>query len=148
MKNQEEIKLLQKMALEKLDSDINLADAFHEIASYLEKKSEGLYAELGFNSSVNNYQERTRIFILYQFLCQSIQFYNAKLSTKELSYANDLVEKVEVGYFKDETVNSSFAQELREENYTIDAKSAELSLQARIVSVLNDVMPDGAWVVE
>lgn len=148
MKNQEEIKLLQKLALEKLDSDINVADAFHEIANYLEKKSEGLYAELGFNSSINKYQERTKIVILYQFLCQSIQLYNADLSTKELSYANDLVEKIEVGYFNDETVDSTFAQELRKENYKIDAKSAELSLQARIVSILNDVMPDGAWVVE
>ncbi len=148
MKNQEEIKFLQKLALEKLDFDIDVADAFHEIASYLEKKSQGLHAKLGFNSSVNKYQERTRIIILYLFLCQSIQLYNTDLSTKELSYANDLVEKIEVGYFKDEIVDSTFAQELREENYTLDAKSAEHSLQTRIVSILNDVMPKGAWVVE
>lgn len=144
----EKIELLRQMATDTIDSDLSLADAYFKISNYLEDKSKGLNAELSFQSSQTEFDERTRIIVLYQILTSLNQIYGLDLSSKELSYSNDLIEKVEVGYFNDESVDSTFAEELREQNYSMDGKSAEISLQTRIVYVLQDVMPEGAWVVE
>ncbi len=91
---------------------------------------------------------RTRVELLSNFLLQFISLYEEALSVKQISYANDLLEKIGVGYLDDEESDSSYAQQLRQENYKISGHDAEFSLQVRISTLLDELIPSGAWIVE
>lgn len=79
---------------------------------------------------------------------------NGKLdySDKEYGYLADELEDVEVGYFKDESVDSDYAKRLRDEGFTMTEQEAIDTLQHRIESIEEEVGPvqyaDGGGVGE
>lgn len=68
---------------------------------------------------------------------------NGKLdySDKEYGYLVDELEDVEVGYFKDESVDSDYAKRLRDEGFTMTEQEAIDTLQHRIESIEEEVGP-------
>ena len=54
---------------------------------------------------------------------------------KQYSWLCDEIEDVQVGYYKDEDVNSDYANNLRKEEYTLTEKEAIILLENRIESI-------------
>lgn len=148
MKTSDLAKFLRKSASEIIDNDLRLADALYQISDHLVERSEGTRNQLQFPSFGTEFNPRTRVKLLSTILLQLTTIYESSISSKQISYVSDLVEKIEVEYFDDEENDSSFAQQLRLENYEISAHDSEFSLQVRISNLLQELMPSGAWIVE
>jgi len=54
---------------------------------------------------------------------------------KEYGWLCDELEDVEVGFYKDESIDSGYAERLREENYTLTEEEAINILEHRIESI-------------
>jgi len=59
-------------------------------------------------------------------------------SEKEYGYLQDELENVEVGYFKDDSVDSDYAEELREQGFTMNLQEAIDTLEHRLDSIDED----------
>lgn len=147
MKKSDLTKFLRNSAGEIIDEDVLIADALYRISDHLEENSEGTGEQLQFLSFGTEFNPRTRVKLLSTMLIQLTTIYESAVSSKQLSYVNDLVDKIEVGYL-DEKNDSSFADQLRLNNYNLSAYDSELSLQVRISNLLQEVMPIGNWIVE
>ena len=60
-------------------------------------------------------------------------------SDKKYGYLNDEVEDVQVGYFKDDDLDSSYAEELREEGFEMDLQDAIDTLEHRLSSISEEI---------
>lgn len=152
MKKKKHSEIIREIAIRNVLFDEKLTDVLHKTADYLEH-IEGLqttFRRLNFADADfrQGYSEKTKISALMAMVDILFNLYATELSEKEYGYANDLYDKVAVGYFKDIHADSTFAEGLRESKYSIDFESAEISLQARIIRLLEDVMPKGNWLVE
>jgi hypothetical protein len=153
MKKKAQSEIIREIAIRNVLIDENLTNILHKAADYLEniQNIKTVFKNSNLDESIfeETYSEKSKISALIAILDIITNLYVSDLSEQEYAYANDLYDKVAVGYFKDSYVaDSSFAEDLRENNYFIDFKSAEISLQARIIRLLEDVMPKGYWIVE
>jgi hypothetical protein len=65
-------------------------------------------------------------------------------SEKEYGYLNDEIEDVQVGFFKDEDLDSDYAERLREEGFELTAEEAYNILSHRIDSI-NEELEEGKY---
>lgn len=148
MKKEDLASFLRKAAGEIIYDDLLLADALYKISDHLVKRSEGTRNQLQFTSFGTEFNPRTRVKFLSTILLQLTTIYESSIASKEKSYVNDLVERIEVGYFDDEENDSDFANHLRLSKYELSADDSEFSLQVRISNLLQELMPSGSWIVE
>lgn len=65
------------------------------------------------------------------------QIYQNDLTTNQVGWNNDAVEDVEVGYLKDDSVDSTYAENLRSENFSMTFEEALGHLETRFQNTFN-----------
>lgn len=148
MKKYELAALLQGSINEIVETDTRLAEGLFRLIDRL-RKSQGRaeFPKLPCFSA-HEFSQRERVAVLMSVLDQLASVYEDSISPKQMSYVNDLLDKISVGYFEDSKSDSSFVEELRIRNYKISDPDAEFALQVRISNLLEETMPNGAWIVE
>lgn len=123
-----------------ITNDIQLADHIYDLAD-LVLKGEAVSLNFTYVKSKRvGYNPRTRIKLLANILTELADVYFAVITPKQLAYANDLIDEVEIGFLRDTDNDSDFARELKQTGLTVSAEDAEISLKLRIVRLIEDVM--------
>lgn len=141
-------RLLQGSINEVIETDTRLAEDLYRLIDRLTKSQRRAEFPIPPCSSADEFSQSERIAVLVSVLDQLAAVYEDSISPKQISYVNDLLDKIAVGYFDEPEAESSFVQELRSGHYTISARDAEFALQVRISNLLEETMPSGAWIVE
>lgn len=139
---------LQGSIRELVETDIGLAEDLYRLIDRLRKSQRQAEIPKPQCVSAEEFSQIERVAVLMSVLDQLSSVYEDSISPKQISYVNDLLDKIAIGYFDDPDVDSTFAEELRIGNYTISARDAEFALQVRISNLLEETMPSGAWIVE
>ena len=140
MSVQKSVKYLRLAAAETINHDLTLADHLYDLADGLGGEKITPVGKFNFSSNKIGYNSRTRIKLLVQWLTELANIYESDITSKQLSYANDLIDEVEVGFLCDTEIESDFAKPLRENGFSISPNDAELSLQVRIVRIMEELM--------
>jgi len=134
------VKHLRLAAARSINSNLQLADHLYDLADGLIEEKRDNRGRIRIDSNKIGYNPRTRIKLLVRSLIELTNIYGSDISSKQLSYANDLVEEVEVGYLGDTEIESDFAKELEEDALVVSEKEAESSLQLRIMRIFEELI--------
>lgn len=99
-----------------------------------------------YNISINTMAESKKVKELldkanYLFYNHISNRGNLDYSEKEYGYLVEAIEDVEVGYFKDESVDSGYAERLRDEGFSLTEQEAIQTLELRIKNIEEEVGP-------
>ena len=135
-----EVNLLEKIIMVGKDNLIHLPELSMSFPSLRKHLSE-LY-----NITINTMAHSQKVRELYDKAYHLFNNYignKGKLdySDKQYGYLVDELEDVEVGYFKDESVDSEYAERLRDKGFTMTEQEAIDTLQHRIESIEEEVGP-------